>query len=1171
MNRTITSVIRCWLVSVSCLLALCSTVFAVDPPKALPTAIVAPPTSPTIDGPSTLSLCVGGTERGIEFSCPVSTTASYSGPESRTASGSNGFLVIYFVNPGVESYTFTCTNAAQESSSTEFTIYGIDAPSEPVITSNPASGTVEVNASFSLTATCPTGSTAIWADDPMAGAIRTVVAPSSPQDLFYYVSCQAAEGGCGSNEIEVVIQVLPAPIRPTVSPTPNLTACLGTPLSVTASCPTAFVPQITPAGGSALLQSTYGVDGSVAGVFSYTVDCVPDGSARLAGLLIESVTGTLLIEALPTAPTVTGNPASLTTTEGTAVTLTASCLTGTPEWTDGTKGSVLVSPSASGFYNYSAICVSAAGCRSTETPVTATIDLPENPVPTVDLALPKVDVSRRTPAPGERVRYVTHVLNEDSNPSTNIHIAVQLPAGSGYTTDNSPTTDPSSTTWTMTPTTPGTTFDPGTGRVLLHVDDLAPGERRLLYFYATVPPTPTTSTASNANKYYTYWQIMSADTKDPDSPHGNGFCNGEDDTQSIDTRINVPTNAGADVELFGNMSVSNPTPAQNEVVTIRVGIKNNLGPQVATNVIARATLPVGLSYVSSSTPGVSYNTESRELTFTAGSIAANATAQFVFTASVTAPENTALRMQAEIKSADQFDHDSVFDNALCNNYDDDTDEIRLTVRGVLAPPTENPPVTPGSPLTLITPLYDCATGQITFRTSGGSGSPITFTAIGVQRSSATNPTGVIEAGVRLDPNSSGIITIGALQDGLMAQPLSFNFRQFCAQNPDPVSPPSSTTTAPPSGTGVAPTSLTLLAPLYNCTTRQVTFQTAGGSGSPLLYSIVFVTVPSGNPVQFIDAAIVNDPNNSTVILRVQQDGVTLNRTFDFRAFCSGTPPSNGAPVPPAVGPQSATVGVPFTFVVPAFTDPNGDALTYTATGLPANGLSFNAGTRTISGTPSQSGVIGLTISATDPGNLSSSVSFAVLISGTATTPVSPTQPAPLALIAPTYDCATGAFTFNTTGGTGQPIQYRAVGITDWSTVAGPYTVRPFADAQPFALQARYVGNPASEVSYSWDFKAVCSGGAAGRVASAETSGSLDVTVLGNPTSADAVQIVVRGAAGGSLRLRVADATGQLVSEQLIEQAGATESRRVQLGRSVGMYFVQVSTPGGQKTVKVVRQ
>ena len=66
--------------------------------------------------------------------------------------------------------------------------------------------------------------------------------------------------------------------------------------------------------------------------------------------------------------------------------------------------------------------------------------------------------------------------------------------------------------------------------------------------------------------------------------------------------------------------------------------------------------------------------------------------------------------------------------------------------------------------------------------------------------------------------------------------------------------------------------------------------------------------------------------------------------------------------------RSATVGSLFSFTPSAgtFTDPNGDALTWSASGLPG-WLSFNAGTHTFSGTPT-AGDVGapvITVKATD--------------------------------------------------------------------------------------------------------------------------------------------------------------------------------------------------------------
>lgn len=91
----------------------------------------------------------------------------------------------------------------------------------------------------------------------------------------------------------------------------------------------------------------------------------------------------------------------------------------------------------------------------------------------------------------------------------------------------------------------------------------------------------------------------------------------------------------------------------------------------------------------------------------------------------------------------------------------------------------------------------------------------------------------------------------------------------------------------------------------------------------------------------------------------------------------------------------------------------------------------------------------------------------------ATTTVFVTACAPLVLTAPTYNCSTGQFVYNSTGGDGTPVEYSAVGISGWTTSPGPYTVKPAADAGSFILFARTQGNPNTVVSYTWDWKAVC--------------------------------------------------------------------------------------------------
>ncbi|SFC92319.1 S8 family peptidase [Spirosoma endophyticum] len=81
----------------------------------------------------------------------------------------------------------------------------------------------------------------------------------------------------------------------------------------------------------------------------------------------------------------------------------------------------------------------------------------------------------------------------------------------------------------------------------------------------------------------------------------------------------------------------------------------------------------------------------------------------------------------------------------------------------------------GQPLVILQPLYDCQTGKITILTSGGNGSPITFTIPGVIRTSPTSTTGIVEAGLRNDPKN---LIITAMQ-GSVKVVYDFNFDSYC--------------------------------------------------------------------------------------------------------------------------------------------------------------------------------------------------------------------------------------------------------------------------------------------------------------------------------------------------------------------------------------------------------
>ena len=97
---------------------------------------------------------------------------------------------------------------------------------------------------------------------------------------------------------------------------------------------------------------------------------------------------------------------------------------------------------------------------------------------------------------------------------------------------------------------------------------------------------------------------------------------------------------------------------------------------------------------------------------------------------------------------------------------------------------------------------------------------------------------------------------------------------------------------------------------------------------------------------------------------------------------------NEAPVAPTMANQTATKDTAFSYTVPAFTDPEGGTITYTAT-LPDDSalpgwLSFNTSTRELSGTPLEADTpasLTIKVSATDDGSPSASaqVTFALTV------------------------------------------------------------------------------------------------------------------------------------------------------------------------------------------------
>ncbi|MGO7413471.1 DUF4082 domain-containing protein [Rhizobium ruizarguesonis] len=142
---------------------------------------------------------------------------------------------------------------------------------------------------------------------------------------------------------------------------------------------------------------------------------------------------------------------------------------------------------------------------------------------------------------------------------------------------------------------------------------------------------------------------------------------------------------------------------------------------------------------------------------------------------------------------------------------------------------------------------------------------------------------------------------------------------------------------------------------------------------------------------------INESNTAVQALRLSTN--TLNDVFSYTmrdsagttATANLTVTIHGANDAPVLAvqtaAQNATVGSAFSFVLPTttFTDvDSGETLTYAATAadgtaLPA-WLSFNASTRTFSGTPTTGGTYGVKVTATDLGGLAANETFNIAVS-----------------------------------------------------------------------------------------------------------------------------------------------------------------------------------------------
>nr|WP_157580468.1 putative Ig domain-containing protein [Rudanella lutea] len=258
-----------------------------------------------------------------------------------------------------------------------------------------------------------------------------------------------------------------------------------------------------------------------------------------------------------------------------------------------------------------------------------------------------------------------------------------------------------------------------------------------------------------------------------------------------------------------------------------------------------------------------------------------------------------------------------------------TAQITLVVSASVTPPPAgvcgSQPGTIGGPLTLLEPIYNCATGQIQFRTSGGNGTPITYAAIGIT-GPTTSCSAMVDAQVAQDirdgkPNVEPF-TLLATQGNITVM-YRWNALAVCAGTPPPTNTPPSVVNA------VGPQSATVGVG-YSLNVGNV-FTDAQ---TPAALTLSAPGLPAGLALN--GSTITGTPSTSgvsTVTLTASDPGGLSNSTsFQLTVSSAGST----TVVPPVGGPLAATVvsyNCQTGAIVFGATGGNGSAVEYLAIGI----------------------------------------------------------------------------------------------------------------------------------------------------------------------------------------------------------------------------------------------
>jgi hypothetical protein len=353
--------------------------------------------------------------------------------------------------------------------------------------------------------------------------------------------------------------------------------------------------------------------------------------------------------------------------------------------------------------------------------------------------------------------------------------------------------------------------------------------------------------------------------------------------------------------------------------------------------------------------------------------------------------------------------------------------------------------------------------------------------------------------------------------------------------------------------------LQLRAPTYNCATGAITFNTVGGDGTTITFDAPGITRTSlTSNTGTVEAELRADPK--PILLQAIQSGVTVSLTFDLKAFCNGGGPAPGGGfslTQPTY--NCATGAITFNTV-----GGDGTTITFDAPGITRTSLTSNTGTveAELRGDPKP-----IPLQATQSGvTVSFTFDLKAFCNGGG--------PAPgggFSLTQPTYNCATGAITFNTTGGDGTTITFDAPGITRASLTSNTGTVEAElrGDPKPIPLQATQSGKT---TSYLFDLPNYCGApNRNARLGEDNPNQKLVVKILENPVHQQ-LRVQLIGASQDPIQLRITDLQGHLLQNRNITPDQRKDEQVFRVDQfPVGLFLLQATAGQQGQVIKFLKQ